>query len=361
MAMIKCPECGREISDKAVKCVYCGCLNEVWNNEVQNKKNAVESTGDENSVVREDSKALMVTENIVDTGDVELGNENFNTRFQKKNKTKMGIICGLVAMVVVVFIGISTSTSSEARKVIQEINSLGNITVDSYSAIKQAQDDYLNLNDTDRAAVKNIDVLDRAIDTYNDARITALNNDISKACSSANKITANSYLTLKKLQERYLALDSIEKSKISDGEKLSEILQQAKKLYAEEQISNIIELSKNDLGSAEEQLKTYSDVLDESEIKRCISQMAEKYVKDSAERCLKEHLKSPSSYKRSSIYWVAPVETNGTYSTVVAINYSAANSFGVQLSGTATIGVDFTVNVDECSFDITATSLYGAN
>lgn len=25
MALIKCPECGKEISDKAVQCIYCGC------------------------------------------------------------------------------------------------------------------------------------------------------------------------------------------------------------------------------------------------------------------------------------------------------------------------------------------------
>ena len=28
MAMIKCPECGQEISDKAKKCVYCGFVFE---------------------------------------------------------------------------------------------------------------------------------------------------------------------------------------------------------------------------------------------------------------------------------------------------------------------------------------------
>lgn len=25
MALIKCPECGKEISDKAKKCIHCGC------------------------------------------------------------------------------------------------------------------------------------------------------------------------------------------------------------------------------------------------------------------------------------------------------------------------------------------------
>lgn len=25
MALIKCPECGKEVSDKAAACIYCGC------------------------------------------------------------------------------------------------------------------------------------------------------------------------------------------------------------------------------------------------------------------------------------------------------------------------------------------------
>lgn len=47
MAMIKCPECGQEISDKAKKCIHCGADIKLLNNkgkfcsecgkEIQNK------------------------------------------------------------------------------------------------------------------------------------------------------------------------------------------------------------------------------------------------------------------------------------------------------------------------------------
>lgn len=33
MALINCPECGREISDKAVACPHCGCPSSEWNTE----------------------------------------------------------------------------------------------------------------------------------------------------------------------------------------------------------------------------------------------------------------------------------------------------------------------------------------
>ena len=34
MALINCPECGREISDKASSCPHCGCPSSEWNNKV---------------------------------------------------------------------------------------------------------------------------------------------------------------------------------------------------------------------------------------------------------------------------------------------------------------------------------------
>lgn len=39
MAIIKCQECGNEISDKAKKCPYCGCPQKIFfKSIVKNKK-----------------------------------------------------------------------------------------------------------------------------------------------------------------------------------------------------------------------------------------------------------------------------------------------------------------------------------
>lgn len=44
MAMIKCPECGKDISDKAEKCLYCGCPNsELHKKDYENKNNTEKS------------------------------------------------------------------------------------------------------------------------------------------------------------------------------------------------------------------------------------------------------------------------------------------------------------------------------
>ncbi len=42
MALIKCPDCGNEVSDKAPSCVKCGCPLATQNNEVSvNESNTV--------------------------------------------------------------------------------------------------------------------------------------------------------------------------------------------------------------------------------------------------------------------------------------------------------------------------------
>ncbi len=34
MALIKCPDCGKKVSDRAVQCIHCGCpLDDITNNE----------------------------------------------------------------------------------------------------------------------------------------------------------------------------------------------------------------------------------------------------------------------------------------------------------------------------------------
>ncbi len=43
MALIKCPECGREVSDKAICCVHCGCPIDIKNEPISETKIEIES------------------------------------------------------------------------------------------------------------------------------------------------------------------------------------------------------------------------------------------------------------------------------------------------------------------------------
>lgn len=163
----------------------------------------------------------------------------------KKYKKIIGVTIALVAgFWLIVAIG-SIGPSAEAQKV---INELGEITVDSYSEISQVMDDYNNLSSKDQEDVDNIDLLNDAIDAYNESRINDLDNRISKVCSA--EITADSYVTLKKLKEEYLDLDDDEKGKISNSSELDERLLEAQEKYAEKKASDIMGQASYNIASA---------------------------------------------------------------------------------------------------------------
>ena len=38
MALVKCPECGKEISDSALACPHCGCPSDIIKEKIELKK-----------------------------------------------------------------------------------------------------------------------------------------------------------------------------------------------------------------------------------------------------------------------------------------------------------------------------------
>jgi len=45
MALIKCPDCGKEISDSAPQCIHCGSLNTVVSNQEKEARKFVRGAG----------------------------------------------------------------------------------------------------------------------------------------------------------------------------------------------------------------------------------------------------------------------------------------------------------------------------
>ena len=62
MALIKCPECGKEISDKAASCPNCGCPANVWMAAFRN--NDTNSTYEKND--KKTQKTVNVSEETLD-------------------------------------------------------------------------------------------------------------------------------------------------------------------------------------------------------------------------------------------------------------------------------------------------------
>ena len=115
MALIKCPECGKEISDKAASCPNCGC--------------PISSATVERKDSVKDEPSLSET----------------TSTLQKKNKSLKGIIIAIVAIIIIavvaVFIGIGISKKNAKAKREQQIqdvktamdnvdNSLGDLLIE---------------------------------------------------------------------------------------------------------------------------------------------------------------------------------------------------------------------------------------
>lgn len=85
MALIKCSECGKEISDKAATCIHCGCPIEATNNNSKENEKIVEDKGtngiDENNMLDE----------------VEISNVTVDSDYLNKVK-KITIILCIVAL-----------------------------------------------------------------------------------------------------------------------------------------------------------------------------------------------------------------------------------------------------------------------
>lgn len=374
MAMIKCPECGKEISDKSPKCIYCGCPADFFNTTNENTKMDTNVSEKKDEIVGEDisseqgknmeqiDEASMALSGNADCIDIK---EEKNEKLKesdyevlpaevinvtdsasggtKKYKKIIGVTIALVAgFWLIVAIG-SIGPSPEAQKVINEINELGEITVDSYSEISQVMDDYNNLSSKDQEDVDNIDLLNDAIDVYNESRINDLDNRISKACSA--EITADSYVTLKKLKDEYLDLGDDEKEKISNSSELDEMLLEAQEKYAEKKASDIMGQAFYNITSAKSEFDTYTDIMSDEQKKNCLIEMAKWDSLTKAENYFKNYLKSPSSYTRYDYSCSDPyLQDDGSYRTIVDLEYGATNSFNAEVRNTTSVYVYFTLD-----------------
>lgn len=72
MALIKCPECGKEISDKAPACPHCGYPIEknveIYNSEFKNYEEDNDEKDEEKSIEKEENKKIHINKKLVTVG-----------------------------------------------------------------------------------------------------------------------------------------------------------------------------------------------------------------------------------------------------------------------------------------------------
>ena len=124
MALIKCPNCGKEISDKAVSCVNCGFTTR--------NDNIVDLEGDFNS-------------------------NNKKTRW----KIIIVIITILIIMTAIIVVKIVSNNKVDevSQSVMNDIDSIGEVTLDDAELIEKTISRYSTLTEKQKNQVKNYSVL----------------------------------------------------------------------------------------------------------------------------------------------------------------------------------------------------------
>ena len=277
--------------------------------------------------------------------------------------------------------------SKEVRTVISEIDSLGEITLESEDKIRSIAEKYKALSEEEKQEVSNFDVLqtaeekyqaielenrmlgaiadDSTIDfdamkdlsteydllisddqkvyfkenTYNDFRkkydIMYLDHRIGEECVD---VTSDSFGTLIELNEEYEALDEDRKAQITNSALLAESLDASHT----KKVNSIINNANGYLDYAWEQYNTYREYFTQEEIEKCLISIGQWEAFKAADKKLKSVMKNPSSYQRHSGSVSEP--TIGFSSVDVKINYSGMNSFGGVTRDTEYLEVFLTID-----------------
>lgn len=132
MALIKCPECGKEISDKAESCIGCGYVINSKNKINVNKKNKKASR-----------IIIIIIVLVVLVGAISVGSVMIYKSFNDKSTTQEK----------------EEERNSEVEEIIFAIDNLGEITIEDKEEIERITTLYNSLSEEDKELVTNHDVL----------------------------------------------------------------------------------------------------------------------------------------------------------------------------------------------------------
>ena len=292
VALISCPSCGKEVSDKALACPRCGydlskpqaeestpvvceeCGTEIPENAtmcpncgypVSNTLKAppeqIDSIGIGKEVeVNSYSKNGFVVKNIIS-----------DVIRQKKHFSKKIIAIISCAVAIVVGIGIFTTLSKlsadenlQVQKVYNQIQQIGNVSLNSESKIEAAEEGYSALTGKCQWHVKNRDELSSARDEYD----TLKAGNISSSIKSIGEVTLDRSSAIETARSKYNQLTDAQKGKVTNYSTLEEAETTLNKLEIDNCISIISSIgtvsldSENKISNA---LKAYSALSEEQQ------------------------------------------------------------------------------------------------
>lgn len=321
----------------------------------------------------------------------------------------------VLSLILCLFISLTLTScaigaSDEAKVVINDIKSLKNISLDSYSELVRVNAAYDNLSEEDKNDVRNFDDLQKANEQYNLLKYKNLDERIKTAC---NDISTHSIEMLEALHQEYLQLSDDGKSHIANYELLESSLEIVNALVFNDKIAEIcseisantydaliekkneyvnftldqqelitnydllltsLEKSKSVKGEAvkdyilnnangwltlaKNEYRLYKNIMTDEQLTDSMLAIARWEAVEVAEDFFRWYLKNPNSYTRYSASTTSPtLQENNLYRTKVELKYGATNSFGAMVSDTVALYVYIDVDLNSKSFSFDSTEL----
>ena len=224
MAIINCPECGNQISDKAKKCVHCGKVFE-------------ENTTELNEMICEECGNAIpeLSKECPNCGCSVSSKSKFEFKLTKKAKI---ILCSIIGVIVIVFVGTAIYNSTPVQNYVAEVKQDREALKASETAFKEAKEaeknndyelaikKYKSVIKEDKSYKKAQDKIEELQNTYknqllSEAESYAQNKKYKEAIQNVDKVisTLGPSDELTGLKQKYTDLKAFQYAKIELIEK----------------------------------------------------------------------------------------------------------------------------------------------
>ncbi|MBQ6067656.1 MAG: hypothetical protein IJK89_12650 [Clostridia bacterium] len=241
---------------------------------------------------------------------------------------------------------LSSCTSKEAKEVINQIKALKTIEIDANSIkdLENISTSYDKLDEKEKKAIKNYEILENAYDSYYHAVAEDFDN---KVVETSKDINSDSYDKLEALLSKYEEYNETIQNYITKKGVLINSLEKSKKIKVESVVETVLSYKNDETDSAMELIKQYGSIMNEEQKQKCLISFGQWESVNKAEEKIISRLKSPRSYYRYNCKVKEPMEkSDGTYHVYLMFEYGATNSFGGEVKETRLVVCIFRINTE---------------
>lgn len=250
MAMIKCPECGQEISDTVKNCIHCGYPIKKTKKEFPIRKIGIVAVISLAAVMgiiilflsnrlndEEKADVEQVVNTIENIGEVQINSDSKIVEAEKLYNALSKKCQRHVENREKLTDARETYNNLRAEETMGLINEIGTVTLNNQDVVDKAKESYDALSDEQRKLVNNSDKLLSDIEQLTNLRIE----DVNSKISAIGTVTLDSEKTITEARDAYDKLSDNGKAKVIGYDELT----LAEENYEKLAISNCIELINN--------------------------------------------------------------------------------------------------------------------